>query len=69
MQGEDKIEIEVLPDGRVKIITDEVSATNHKTADELLAFFKSLMGGDVIIEKRKATHTHKHEGTTIKHSH
>jgi hypothetical protein len=54
----DGITITVLDDGRVKIETDEISAPNHKSADEALKFLEELFGGEVIIVKRKAKHAH-----------
>jgi hypothetical protein len=64
----DRIRVQVLADGRVKIITDEISAANHTSADKLLKSIESELGGETTTERRKGArlteaeheHFHKH---------
>lgn len=56
---EDKINIEILEDGRIKVTTDQIGQANHTCADKLLEEIARLMGGEVIKEKRKVAHTHQ----------
>jgi hypothetical protein len=62
----DRIRVQVLADGRVKIITDEISAANHTSADKLLKVIESELGGETT-ERRKgarlteAEHEHFHQ--------
>jgi hypothetical protein len=65
----DKINIEILEDGQLKITTDSISAVNHCSADELLRVIFDLMGGTTTKTKTRQGHTHVVNGTTIKHSH
>jgi hypothetical protein len=57
----DKIEIEVLSDGTLKISTDKVSMPNHANAEALLREIISGMGGQVD-RKRKSNHHHHNHG-------
>jgi len=63
----DRIHVHVLADGRVKIITDEISAANHVSADKLLKSIETdLGGGDTTVERKhgarltEAEHEHFH---------
>ena len=56
----DSINIEILDDGRVKILTDTISAANHRNADELLEAIEKLMAGGSTKAKRKQKHGHHH---------
>jgi len=49
---EDKIQIEILEDGQIRIVTDEIGAANHRNADDLLKFLESQLGGEVKKQKR-----------------
>ena len=49
---EDKIQLRVLQDGTVEIVTDEISSTSHRSADDLLKFLESQLGGEVKKQKR-----------------
>ena len=51
--GEDKFEIEILGDGSLKILTDEISPANHRNADDLMKFLQQKMGGPTEISKKK----------------
>ena len=60
----DTIEVEVLPDGSIKITTDPVSAPNHTSAEELLRAIAEA--GPTSRKARRGhhhthTHTHTHE--------
>lgn len=69
---QDTIEIEILPDGTIKVLTDGISQPNHLSADRFLAEMAKLTGGEVKIEKRTGhahTHSHTHGQKTVTHSH
>lgn len=48
----DRIEIEILDDGRVKVITPKIGVANHRNAEELLKLLQELLGGGVADIKR-----------------
>ncbi len=58
------IKFEILEDGTISITTDDLSGTNHVSAEQLLKNIASMAGGDVVRRKRwdkyKHTHTHNH---------
>ncbi len=63
MAGQDVIEVEILEDGTVKIVTDPISPANHTSADKLLSALQAALGGAATREKRKdatARHAHAH---------
>lgn len=63
----DKIQIQVLADGTVKVSTDKISLANHLSAEKFLAQTFSLLGGEV---KRKAKHAFQHAfGSQHAHDH
>ena len=66
----DIMKIEVLPDGRVKVITDSVSMANHMSAEKFLKTAKDFLGGIQTREHRKGfSHIHTHaDGTTHSHN-
>ena len=68
----DKIEIEILPDGTLKMTTDKISAPNHGNFEALIREINAMMGGEVTSKQRHGTTAHSHElqnGKTITHSH
>lgn len=73
----DTLQIEILPDGTIKTITDAVSAPNHDNAENFLRTINRLCGGIFTRERRKDiahthSHTHSHEEMHelgIKHEH
>jgi len=65
----DKINIEILEDGQLKITTEGISSVNHCSADELLKMISDLMGGTSTKTKTRHGHTHIVQGKTLKHSH
>lgn len=55
----DTIRVEILDDGTIKATIDgQVSAGNHRNADEALTMLANLMGGEVEIDTTRQTHTH-----------
>ena len=56
MASDDVLNIEVLPNGDLKVTTDKISAANHKSADEFIAFLARECGGAV--DKQKNRHGH-----------
>lgn len=67
MADRDVLNIEILADGTIKTTTDEVSETNHASAEKFLAILRELTGGEVTTTKRKEAHVHTHGKLT--HSH
>ena len=51
----DKINIEILDDGSLKIETDQISAPNHVNAEAALREMFELAGG-AVTKKRKTPH-------------
>ena len=64
----DKIEIEILDDGSIKISTDAISMANHGGAEMLIRETIKLAGGEAN-RKQKAGHHHMHEHNGHWHSH
>ena len=60
----DEITVEILPDGRIKTTTGQVSSGNHRSADDFLKLVNELMGGPVEEEKiaRGRVGAHEREG-------
>ena len=58
----DKIDIEVLPDGTLKVTTEGVSTANHRSADDLLKLLDQLMGGETTKSRNPVARTHRHHG-------
>lgn len=70
--NQDKIEIEILLDGTIKMSTDKISAPNHGGAEMLLREIVAMAGGQASRKAKPghAMHTHAVEnGKTITHSH
>ena len=42
----DKMTVEILDDGQVKIQTSDISQKNHMSADELLEMVEDMVGGE-----------------------
>jgi hypothetical protein len=63
----DKLEVEILPDGTVKISTDTISTANHLGADQLFAFLGRLLGGETISHPKAQAHRHTHRGQQARH--
>ncbi len=68
----DMIELEVLSDGTITVITGDLSGPNHISADKLLKNLFELAGGEVKTRKRSklevghdlsnTLHEHTHDG-------
>lgn len=68
----DKIEIEILPDGTLKMTTDKISAPNHGNFEALIRDIITMAGGTSTSKQRHGTVSHTHtnqHGQTISHSH
>ena len=71
----DIINIEVLADGTIKVITDKVSMQNHMNAESLLRLFSGLLGGttkqtarhNLGINMKHVLDDHCHDGHTHTH--
>lgn len=55
MDDHDTITITILPDGTIKVSTDEISPDNHLSADRFVREMARLAGGETTIEQK---HTH-----------
>jgi hypothetical protein len=62
----DKIDIEILDDGTLKISTDKVSMPNHAGAEALIREMVKAMGGEVKRTK-KSGQLHEHDGHFHQH--
>lgn len=63
-KGADNMEVDVLPGGIVKVVTDPISAPNHMNADRFLADLARGLGGETTVTRRlgkKTIHTHQEE--------
>jgi hypothetical protein len=61
MGDQDEIKITILPDGTIKVSTDEISPDNHLSADRFVREMSRLAGGETTIEaKHGQTHSHNH---------
>jgi hypothetical protein len=68
----DRIRVHMLADGRVKVITDQVSAENHRAADKLLDLLIQELGGGAAETERRTDTTHgilAHEHGSHTHTH
>lgn len=59
--GTDSLIVDVLPDGTIRVSTDEVSDTNHMNAEKLLRFLAEEMGVSATRVKRGHAHSHTHD--------
>lgn len=67
----DKITIEILADGTLKLETDEVSLANHTNAENLVREMSKACGGPAAIRHKhgKAGHGHSHGHGQGQHQH
>ena len=66
----DNIQFEVLADGTISVTTDQISGTNHVSADKLLKNLFELAGGEVKARKRTRLEVeHNFESTLHEHTH
>lgn len=61
-----EMDIQILPDGRLRVETNDWSGPAHVAADKFLKLVGELMGGEVTTEKVKHSHVHNHSHV---HSH
>lgn len=61
----DSIEISILEDGTLKIVTDPISAANHANAEQFLQFMARLAGGESTRVRRKDRLAHQHQHNHI----
>ena len=69
----DRIEVEILANGSIKVTTDKISGANHTSADAVLRAVATMMGGPVTRKRRidinAAVHEHDHEHGEHTHTH
>lgn len=56
----DRMQVEILEDGTIKVVTDGISPANHVSAENFLELISRLTGSEGIREKRKDAHAHVH---------
>lgn len=66
--GQDRIKIEVLQDGTIRLETDQVSGPNHASAEEFLRIMAELAGGGQTRVRKAGAH-HHHRGHSHTHEH
>lgn len=66
---ENDLQIEFLPDGRVKITTGSFSGPIHTTAEGLVKYIETLCGGSTTRERVANHHHHDHAGKGHSHGH
>ena len=63
-----KFIMEVLPDGRIKVVNEGgFDAAVHADADKLLEYLKSLTGGDVEVKSKPQSLNPQHQHKTQHH--
>lgn len=65
--AQDNFEIEILPNGTIKIITDKVSMPNHANAEEFLRFMEELAGTKQKRTRKAGVHHHHHHHQQLGH--
>lgn len=56
----DKFTITILPDGLVRVETDEIGEQNHMSADEFMSFLATELGGEVNKQSKPQSIAHEH---------
>ena len=69
MKKPNSLQIDILPDGTVRVETGAFEGAIHMTAARFLTWYQQELGGECEITQHGHEHTHTHNGTTIKHSH
>jgi hypothetical protein len=64
----DIMEIEILEDGAIKVLTGKISGGNHLNAEHLIQAVKEDMGGK-LDRKSRGKETHYHHDHTHEHRH
>lgn len=62
----DKMEVEILPDGSLKVSIDPVSSANHGSAEKMLLEMLRALGGDI---ETKHKHGKKYHSHSVDHKH
>lgn len=62
---QDDIQIEILEDGTIKVITDPVSGANHANAEQFLRDMAAKAGGETVRRRKGAGHAHEHGHTHV----
>ena len=57
----DKMEIQILEDGTIKISADKISQASHASAEAFLREVARLGGGQTVRTRKAHAHTHSHE--------
>lgn len=65
----DAMTIEILEDGTIRVVTDQVSMANHSNAEQFLRFMSQKLGGETTRTRRKDAHSHQHHHEHAKESH
>lgn len=55
-----EFDVEILPDGTVKVDFGDMGGEHHLAADQFLAMIKNKMGGTVTVANKRAQGTHSH---------
>jgi hypothetical protein len=65
------MDVVVLPDGTIKVVTGDMGGPAHKAADDFLKLMVELMGGEVKEEKVREGHHehHDHDHDHEQHKH
>lgn len=61
------ITVDVLPNGDIKVSTDDMSGPLHASADAALDALTKAMGGSYRIDKQSRKHTHEKHETRHRH--
>lgn len=64
----DRIEIEILEDGKLSTKTSAISKKNHLDADQLMELLNDMVGEVVSKEQLKHSHQHLHDHNIL-HQH
>lgn len=62
----DKMEVEILEDGEIRIETEGISGVNHCSADEFLKEVEELAGGRRVVKKTRRGHVHLREKVVVR---
>lgn len=67
----DTINIEITPEGLIKIDTDGISQPNHATAEAFLRALQTLAGGTTDVKHKAGSkgHSHAHSHGNQSHQH
>jgi len=65
----DRIEIEILPDGTIKSVTEAIGIENHQSAEGFFGMISRLTGGAWRRERRgKLAKHHQHQDEQVRQS-